>query len=145
MTGHFTSETLYCATPTEWVGGWSTELVRTFWRTTFKNLLTVQNFIQPQKGTATRNLPWLYLTRKKSCYLTCVSCVNCREVWIECVRDVWQAWLKVNFFIHMKIKVKVSLCHLYLRRKGTQCPVNRRLNEPQSCGEDIKFLPPPGL
>jgi hypothetical protein len=33
MKSHFTSETLYYSTPTECVGGWSTELVRMFWRT----------------------------------------------------------------------------------------------------------------
>jgi hypothetical protein len=33
MKGHFTSETLFWAKRTEWVGGWSTELVRMFWRT----------------------------------------------------------------------------------------------------------------
>jgi len=34
---------------------------------TLKDLLTLQNVLQPQKGTVTRNLHWLYLTRKKSC------------------------------------------------------------------------------
>jgi hypothetical protein len=33
MKGHFTSETFYCATLTEWVSGCSKELVGTFWRT----------------------------------------------------------------------------------------------------------------
>ena len=48
-----------------------------------------------------------------------------------------------KFFIHMKMKVKVSLCYLYPRRKSTQCPVNRRLSESQSCRED-KLLAPSG-
>jgi len=50
-----------------------------------------------------------------------------------------------KFFIYAKIKENVSLCHLYSPRKSTQCPVNWRLNEPQSCREDINILPPPGI
>ena len=47
-----------------------------------------------------------------------------------------------KFFINMKVKVKMSLCHVYQRRKGSQYPVNTRLNGSQSCREDIKFLLP---